>query len=359
MTSLRAALFIGLGATLASFAACSDDGEEPAASSSSSSASSGASGSGASGSGGNATGASGVSGGSGGTGGAATGGDGNGGGGGQVPAVDYCRLCGDDTENADVDNENVTEASGIAFSALHDDVLYLHNDSGDDPRFFAIRSTDGDDLGTWDVNGAMANDWEDMARGPCPRGSCLYFGDIGNNSMSSSKPYAIYRVPEPRAVGAGGEVDAEAFPFAYPNGYPNSETLLVHPLTGVITLVTKVRSGPSGIFEVPMPLTPGVEATLVDKGTVSPPMGANLFTGGDVHPQGLGVLLRTYSHTFYFAATPDMSVADALAGPPCVVPNVGGGQIETVAWFPDGSGYAGVPEGDSPQVTLLTCVQGQ
>jgi len=346
---LAASLLLSLVAV-----ACSDDDADDTSAASSSASSSGSgSGSGAAGAagpGGAGPGgmgsSTGAAGGSGATGGSA-------GGGGAAPVIDYCAACADGAKLADVVSEDITEASGIAFSALHPGVFWTHNDSGDTPRFFAVEAQTGADLGSWPVIGSIANDWEDMARGPCPGGSCLYLGDIGNNAMSASKPYAIYRVAEPGDVGDGGQANADALPFAYPSGYPNSETLLVHPITGVITLVTKVRSGPSGVFEMPMPLTPDVEATLVDKGTVSPLMGNNTFTSGDVHPQGLGVLLRTYTHTFFFAATPDQSVADALAGVPCVVPNAGGG--EAVGWLPDGSGWGGLPEGETPPITTVAC----
>jgi hypothetical protein len=352
MTSLRASvLATGLGIALAAGACSDDDADDTSAASSS--ASSGSSGAGAAGPGGAGPGGTSSSTGAAGGSGATGGGGASAGGGGAAPIIDYCAACADGAKVADVVSEDITEASGIAFSALHAGVFWTHNDSGDTPRFFAVEAQTGADLGSWAVIGSKANDWEDMARGPCPGGSCLFLGDIGNNAMAASKPYAIYRVPEPMAVGAGGQVTAEALPFAYPSGYPNSETLLVHPLTGVITLVTKVRNGPSGIFEMPMPLTPDVEATLVDKGTVSPLMGNNTFTSGDVHPQGLGVLLRTYTHTYFFAATPDQSVAEALAGAPCVVPSAGGG--EAVGWLPDGSGWGGVPEGDTPPITTVAC----
>ena len=78
-----------------------------------------------------------------------------------------------------------------------------------------------------------------MARGPCQGGdaaggSCLYFGDMGDNRESRSY-CAVYRVREPAAMTSGLEVAAEALPFQYPDGSHNAEALLVHPVTGVLT----------------------------------------------------------------------------------------------------------------------------
>ena len=268
--------------------------------------------------------------------------------------LDYCTACARGAQTGTVENGDVKEASGIAASAVHAGVFYLHNDSGDSARFFAVDET-GADLGTWNVSSAIANDWEDLARGPCGgQQSCVFLGDIGNNSHAPSKPYAIYRVIEPDQLGADGvTVGADALPFAYPSDYPNSETLLVHPQTGVVTLVTKVDAGPSAIFEMPMPLTPGEEAVLVPAGELEPPSGDIHYTGGDVHPTGAGVLLRTYTDAFFYAMSPGESVAEALQKPPCVVPPPGGG--EAIAWLADGTGYIGVPEGNDPPLTVVSC----
>jgi hypothetical protein len=255
---------------------------------------------------------------------------------------------------ATVQNTAIHEASGLAASALHRDVYYLHNDSGDSARFFAIDAT-GADLGTFEVSGASAIDWEDMARGPCQRESCLWFGDIGDNALGRSS-YVIYRVAEPSQLGPGTHaVEAEAFPFSYPDGSHNAETLLVHPETGVVTIVTKEFVGPSSIYELPVPLTNGQPMTAVKVGEVEPAAGANLFTAGDVHPAGAGVLLRTYTNLFFFAAAPGQSVAQTLATPPCVVPVAAESQGEAVGWTQSGSGWVTISEGVTPELHAVDC----
>lgn len=300
------------------------------------------------------TGGSGAGGGSTGEGGSGAAGGGGAGGDGGSPIIDYCTACGDPATVGAIVNDAVSETSGLVASAIHQDVFYVHNDSGGDPAFFAI-GADGQDLGTFDVGGAVVVDWEDIARGPCPAGSCLYLADIGDNAEQRSI-YILYRVPEPDAVGQGGTVDADAFSFVYPDGSHNAETLLVHPDTGVVTIVTKVSAGNSSVYEIELPSSPGAVLTATKTGEIAPPEGIVRFTGGDVHPASQGVLLRTYTNVFFYAALPGQSVAQALAGAPCVVPAAGEAQGEAIAWTRSGEGYLTVSEGANPDLHAVQCV---
>src|SRR5512134_250324 len=74
---------------------------------------------------------------------------------------------------------NLPEASGVAASRRTPGVLWSHNDSGE-PGLVAV-ATDGTTRGRVYVAGASAGDWEDIEVGPCPQGSCVYIGDIGDN----------------------------------------------------------------------------------------------------------------------------------------------------------------------------------
>lgn len=96
----------------------------------------------------------------------------------------------------------IHESSGLAASRQNANVLYTHNDSGDIARFFAV-NTSGNLLGIYQLDGATATDWEDMAVGPGPVAGVnyVYLGDIGDNSSNrngTTRPnVAIYRTPEP------------------------------------------------------------------------------------------------------------------------------------------------------------------
>src|SRR3954453_11347473 len=73
----------------------------------------------------------------------------------------------------------IVESSGIAASSYDDHLVFTHNDSGDTPRFFGVDFR-GCTLARFNVSGATATDWEDMARSRGPsREPTLWLGDIG------------------------------------------------------------------------------------------------------------------------------------------------------------------------------------
>src|SRR5512134_1710243 len=77
------------------------------------------------------------------------------------------------------------ESSGLALSKTQPGVIWSHNDSGDTPTLYAI-DLKARLLATVMVDNAVAQDWEDIAAGPCPLGeggSCLYIADTGNNGL--------------------------------------------------------------------------------------------------------------------------------------------------------------------------------
>src|SRR5258706_11651896 len=95
-----------------------------------------------------------------------------------------------------IKSADITESSGLAASKCQDNVLWTHNDSGDDAFIFAINLT-GSNLGTWKVPNARNIDWEDIATYKDKSGKCfVYIGEIGDN-RSKRHDHAVYRVPEP------------------------------------------------------------------------------------------------------------------------------------------------------------------
>ncbi|WP_234023840.1 hypothetical protein [Sorangium cellulosum] len=252
----------------------------------------------------------------------------------------------------------IDECSGVVASGTHPDVLYVHNDSGDDARFFAL-GLDGTPRAEFEVAGATAIDWEDVARGPCGGGggSCLYFADIGDNEGERER-YEIYRVEEPDALGGGtGAQTAESFSLVYPDGSHDAETLLVHPITGALTVVTKEKDkrDRAWVYELAALPAAGGTATLAEAGPIEPPAGGASFTAGDVRPDGSGVLLRTSSHVFFYPMTPEQTVAQALAELPCVLPVAAEEQGEAIAWLPGGWNYVTLGEGGEAPLHQVSC----
>ena len=132
------------------------------------------------------------------------------------------------------------EISGIAASGMHKGIYYVHNDSGDTARFFAVNST-GATVAIYTLKGATAHDWEDMETGTDATGKpVLYLGDIGDNSAKRAE-IDVYQVPEPR--GPSANVPWVRYRFDYPDGPHNAETLMVDPHTHRIFIASKSLLG--------------------------------------------------------------------------------------------------------------------
>jgi hypothetical protein len=255
------------------------------------------------------------------------------------------------------------ELSGLAASATHPGILYAHNDSGDSARFFALSET-AELKAEIDLVSAVATDWEDIAVGPCPSsttGSCVYVGDIGDNDLKRTQ-YTVYRVAEPDSLPSDGsamQVAYERFPFVFPDGAHNSETLLVHPATGRIFIVTKVSGAKGAVYELPLPLQPGVVVTTAKLMDVSLPALAGVITGGSFHPCSNRLLLRTYFAVYELSDLLDSRPEALFAAPPVMVPTPTEVQGEAVTYAESGRGYYTASEtpANSPasQLSFVSC----
>ena len=220
---------------------------------------------------------------------------------------------------AELEDDAITESSGIVASRRNVGVFWTHNDSGDGPVLYAF-DRKGRSLGRWRVAGAQAVDWEDIAAGPGPQPGVpyLYIGDIGDNS-SKRESITVYRVVEPSIAsddaspGANGQrttEEAEAIRLKYPDGKHNAETLMVHPTTGDIYIITKSFRTDAGIYKLKAPYSTSSVNTLERVGPIGVPnLAGGLITGGDISPDGRKVVLCDYLAA-YEMSLPDKSASD-------------------------------------------------
>jgi hypothetical protein len=211
---------------------------------------------------------------------------------------------GHPTKLAGIKSEFVTESSGLVASRTAPGAYWTHNDSGDGPFIYAF-NTRGESLAVYRVTGANARDWEDIAAGPGPQPnrSYLYIGDIGDNGSKRSE-IIVYRVPEPDLKTASknssksrplATESAEAIRLTYPDGKPDAEALLIHPVTGNLYIVTKVAFANPVVYEAAAPLSAGRTITMKRLGEVRvPSLFGGVITGGSVSPDGRRVALCDY-----------------------------------------------------------------
>ena len=156
----------------------------------------------------------------------------------QSAAAPDCRPTGNLTRV-----EGLVEASGVAVSRKTPGRLWTHNDSGE-PVIFAL-DTRGSVVGRVRVTGAKVEDWEAIAVGPCPDGSCVYVADIGDND-ANRRQVTIYRFPEPASADRTAAVK-DTFQVAYPDGSHDAEALLV-AADGRVFIVTKGETGAVALY---------------------------------------------------------------------------------------------------------------
>jgi hypothetical protein len=209
-----------------------------------------------------------------------------------------------------IKSAEIKESSGLASSKCQPGVFWTHNDSGDDAFIFAIDKS-GNNLGTWKVAGAENIDWEDVAATKDASGKChIYIGEIGDNK--AKRPvHTVYRVEEPivneasRNASAASPLEtlpAAAVSFSYPDTNQDAETLLVHPQTGDIYVVTKRVSGPAGIYRVKPNFGSGEAQRAESIGELSVPAIPNGFlTGGDISPDGTRVIICDYTQGYEYS----------------------------------------------------------
>jgi hypothetical protein len=247
-----------------------------------------------------------------------------------------------------VASPDLVEASGMAASRTQPGAVWAHNDSRDGARVYAIGPS-GEDLGGFDVAGASAFDWEDMAAGPGADAgtSSLYFGDIGDNFSIRGGRITVYRTPEPDPGVLTGPIEGTVpLEFIYPDGTYNAEALFV--ADDSIYIVTKDRDE-SRVYRGSATRTDSDVAKLELVATLT--LGAEV-SGADVSWDGTTIVLRGYESVWMWHRAPGETIARTLATEPCNAPSPDERQGEAIAFLAD-NGYSTVSEGANPDLFVV------
>ncbi|MBS1836783.1 MAG: hypothetical protein JST64_03705 [Actinobacteria bacterium] len=300
-----------------------------------------------------------------------------------------------------VTDADISEASGVVAgrrTSVGSDATpwWVHNDSGDAARVFAIDGS-GAVLATVDLDGVQSGDFEDIAAGPGTARSeppLLYVGDIGNNRVISGAVGAAMAGAAGGGAGGGGAAgggaaaggvrdvvrvhrfeepevpstpaaDPKAAPvlhlrpdtivLRYPDGAHDAEAMLVDPLGGDLLVITKdwTLKGRAGVYRIGgiAELADGTNATLESVGTVELAPG-ELVTGADVTRDGTVVALRSYGAVHLYRRVPGQPLWSAFDGAACAGPVPDERQGESIGFAADGGSYMTLSEGKRPVLHL-------
>jgi hypothetical protein len=218
---------------------------------------------------------------------------------------------------AEVTHPALGEMSGIVASS-YPDIFWVHNDSGDTARIFAIhangdivvprylppaRSTD-----EWPglvIDNAWHYDWEDIALAD----GILYLADIGNND-NARRDLGVYVVNEPNPRYVAGARAVRFLPVRYPDQteYPaklwHFDCEAVFTFAGKLYFLTKHRQpGKALAWEQGTKLY-RLNSNHTDRDNVLQLVdrhdGVTLATGADVSPDGQHLAILTYTHLWVF-----------------------------------------------------------
>lgn len=219
-------------------------------------------------------------------------------------------------------DDRLDEISGMAVSRLHDNVLWVHNDSSGGPYLYAIDMQTCRTIARITVPGIEARDLEGLAAGVDAKGrAVLWLGDIGDNR--DSWPWVwLHRIREPDVLRDQVQ-KARTYRFTYPDISLNAETLLVNPAEPQLWVVTK-QLARGGLFALPDPLRPKRINTARFIQQEGP-----LITDGAISPDGSRYVLRDYVNAKVFEGLPpgrEVTVIDLPIQP----------QGEAITWTADG-----------------------
>jgi len=192
---------------------------------------------------------------------------------------------------------------------------------------------------------------------PCAandRRTCVYLADTGDNLRSRSR-VQIVRVIEPATLRSGVLV-GESFPFTYPDGYYDTEALLIDPRTAEAIVITKNIISLGQAFRVQLDRNARPTKAIPLGALASPPGFDVLTTAASVHPSGTRILLRTYRTVWEFRLPGATRLTDVLRTKPIEVP--GGNthlQGEAVTYTADGRSYLLAGEGEDTAIVRFDC----
>ena len=249
-----------------------------------------------------------------------------------------------------ITDTRLAEISGMAQSRRHPGILWVHNDSDDEARLFAIDRS-GKVRGALTLEGVENIDWEDMAAFEHEGRPYLLVADTGDNGGVRST-LRLLVVAEPERLQDDQHADvAWTLAFRWPDGARDCEAVAVDAAAGFVYLVAKKRVPPE-VWRIP--LHPAGEAPVLAErvGTLAgvvQPSAADLeknpvygryrsqITAADISADGRWFAALNYRTAYLYARNGDDDWARALAREPVELGFPWLPQAEAIAFDADGS----------------------
>lgn len=244
----------------------------------------------------------------------------------------------------------INESSGLAIGRRNPGIFWTINDSGGGPFLFAIDDK-GSTRARFEIAGASNFDWEDITSGTDDEGRpSLFIGDIGDNLLIRSE-LEIYQIEEPVIDPATAGLAESKIMLgkkrraSYPDGRHNAESLLCHPKTGRLFVITKSETGLCGVYAFPEKLQTDACMNLetVAQFRIAPlarpgkrAIDNCMSTGACFSPDASRLVVSTYSSLYEWKLDPAQTLADVFAQKPLRIVQPLLAQCEAVCFSADG-----------------------
>lgn len=232
------------------------------------------------------------------------------------------------TEMCRFDGETLAEISGLAYSTLHEGIVWAHNDSGGGPRLYALDVQSCDIRAVLRVRGIKAKDPEALAAGTSTTGApALWWGDIGDNT-SSRGFVEVHEIPEPTDLR-----DADVRATTYRVRLEDRQDAEAMLADGDRLWIIGKGLIQGNVWELPHPLRADRQARARVVGAED-----GLVTDAAMRPGG-GYAVRDYSEVRIYSGNPPGTLEARMPLPEQV-------QGEAMTWTPDGTALIVASEGD-------------
>jgi len=250
---------------------------------------------------------------------------------------------------ATIDNEKITESSGVAPSYRSHTLLWTHNDSGDGPHLYAV-NVKGQSLARVTIKNTIALDWEDLCSFVLDEKPMLLAGDLGDNRRI--RPVVtLHLLEEPNLAKANVDaplelkVEAQAIHLKYPDGSHDCEGLAVDVGARMIYVLTKANPKErAALYATPIPREPPTDAVELKRVAN---VNAKWLTAMDFSPDGRHAVTMNAGGVYLYERSKDQVWAQTFATKParlCKAPR----RAEAACFAADGKGLWVTTEGRNP-----------
>jgi hypothetical protein len=200
----------------------------------------------------------------------------------------------------DVRCSELTESSGLAVSRVSPQHFWTHNDSGGEPKLFAL-NREGAFIGSIFLQDAEAVDWEDVATFHYGGENWIMVADIGDNA-AKRKSITLYFLREPDPTQHHRRSPVFEMTVQYPDGPRDCEAVAVDTQQGQIVFVSKSFLPAASVYAMPLPSPEALghdktaKATLQKQGTLAIP----LVSAMDIDTVNGDIVLVNYFQCFCF-----------------------------------------------------------